>query len=136
MKIDTTNENFLCSLNLLTFNIQVALYYQGSDKVRYEFIKDGVLIFSGDDYRPSPLFRIDSLESIVGLLSFLTLQKGDADDDYFKNYTEAQIAFSKSFDYEQLKGLVSDYEDIGGEYNEQAIKSFESSFNNIEDTEI
>jgi hypothetical protein len=71
------------------------------DRIGYELkMKFGdrtVVLFAGDDFRPSPLHAIDSDETVVGLMSFLTLQKGDTDAEYFRNYTPAQLEFSEQY---------------------------------------
>jgi hypothetical protein len=50
-------------------------------------------LFEGEDYKPSPLEAIDSDDSVNGLLGFLTLRKGDTDDDWFKDYTPEQLDY-------------------------------------------
>ena len=62
-----------------------------SKKLEYKFFDRGILIFSGDDFRPSPCHADDSIETFLSLLSFLSLQKGDTDDEYFDEYTPAQL---------------------------------------------
>lgn len=60
----------------------------------YEFISpEGEVIFQGQDFKPSPCFAIDSLDSVFTLLSFLTLRKRDTDKEYFEDYTEKQLEF-------------------------------------------
>lgn len=55
---------------------------------------DGTVLFSGDDYGVSPMDAIDSDRALRGLLSFLTLQPGDTDDEYFAKYDARQMAFA------------------------------------------
>lgn len=38
----------------------------------------------------------DSDQTIKSLMSFLTLRKGDTDDEYFENYTQEQLDWSDS----------------------------------------
>lgn len=75
------------------------LYYLGHERIGYEFRmrEHGMskLIFSGDDFRPSPLHSVDSNETVAALMSFLTLRPGDTDADYFANYTEKQMEFAQ-----------------------------------------
>ena len=61
------------------------------DKLYYEFYDNNELIFSGDDFSPSILHCVDSEESIFSSLSFLTLQEGDTDNEYFEKYTLHQL---------------------------------------------
>ena len=51
------------------------------------------VIFSGKDFRPSPLHAWDADATVAGLMTFLTLRPGDTDADYFATYTPAQLAF-------------------------------------------
>jgi hypothetical protein len=54
----------------------------------------GEVIFSGDDFFPSPMIDdSEGEESAVALLSFLALMDGDTDDEYFEKYTPRQIKF-------------------------------------------
>lgn len=48
-------------------------------------------IFSGTDFRPSPLHAVDSDATAAALLSFLSLRPGDTDADYFAGYTPRQL---------------------------------------------
>ena len=92
------------------------LFYDGYDyehsKSRMSYIfKDGrKTIFTGNDFFSSPLHAIDSLNTVYSLLSFICLQKGDTDQEYFDNYTSEQIEWSKSNRCEELSLLVMDWE--------------------------
>jgi len=66
----------------------------------------GRKLFKGTDYRPSPLIAVDSLDSIAGLLGFLSLGEGDTDSEYFDSYTDRQIAWRDSDRREELQLLV------------------------------
>jgi hypothetical protein len=67
-------------------------------KCAYALYDDGTPdpIFSGADYGPSPLHPWASDLSVAGLLVFLSLQPGDTDDEYFADYTPAQLAWVKA----------------------------------------
>jgi hypothetical protein len=72
--------------------------------VKYSFISpQDEAIFSGEDFGASPLHDAEGIESAKSLLGFLTLKKGDTDEDYFENYTPRQLEFSESFDCERLQ---------------------------------
>lgn len=72
--------------------------------VSYNFSNpDGELLFFGDDFGASPLHTPEGKESAKALLGFLTLRKGDTDEDYFANYTPKQLEFSESSDCENLQ---------------------------------
>ena len=82
------------------------LYYS------YEFYVENELIFSDNDFSPSPLYldhkNTLNAKSIYSLLSFLTLQPGDTDDEYFKNYTETQLAFVDSGIADEIRIIIYD----------------------------
>ncbi len=59
-------------------------------------------LFEGEDFCASPLHAIDSDSTLRVLLSFLTLQPGDVEAEYFKGYTPEQMMFARSNDAEQL----------------------------------
>lgn len=122
------DHNFLCGLELKKYDLNVYLTYQGTDKVIYNVFKNGTLLFTGNDFRPSPLHSIDNIESMTSLLGFLTVQKGDVEEEYFKNYTPAQIEWSESQDCELLKVELSDYENEDSDYYPDAAMFFENQF--------
>ena len=76
----------------------------------YRFRFKGEVIFEGEDYSPGVSMGIDSLESVYGLLGFLSVQDGDVDADYFKNYTPRQLEFAR-LEGERLGLLVSDFDE-------------------------
>jgi len=53
----------------------------------------GNVIFEGEDFCCSPLHAIDSDDALAGLLTFLSLQPGDTDDEYFEDYTDEQLEY-------------------------------------------
>jgi hypothetical protein len=70
---------------------------QRRNYIRYTFSDpQGNVVFSGDDYSPSPMHAIDSDDTVRGLLGFLTLKPGDTDDEYFEKYTPEQLEFADS----------------------------------------
>jgi len=72
---------------------------------------DGETVFEGNDFCCSPMDPIDSDEAIRSLLGFLTLQPGDTDDEYFKNYTPRQVQFCDE-DAEEMSLCTLDDEPI------------------------
>lgn len=120
MKLNTSDP--ICRLTVPANNIVITLYYTGNEYTAYQMLKDDSILFQGNDYKPSPLNCIDSLQSILDLFGFLTVQSGDTDKEYFKNYTPEQLAFADSFECENLHGLIMDLEDEEGEYYQDALK--------------
>lgn len=82
----------------------------GRAQYSYTLRVDDKILFSGNDYGPSPLYPIDSIGSLMGLLGFLTLKEGDTDDEYFKDYTAAQLEFTQSDLCQELSMICYDYE--------------------------
>ena len=106
------------------------LIYTGKQNLKYYLFHEGKLLFSGEDFKPSPIHDIDSIDSLVSLLGFLTLKRGDTDPEFFKDYTEEQFKWMHTTAFEELRMMVSDYELKESEYFSEAENYFESSFIN------
>src|SRR5690606_32843561 len=109
----------LSELIIPDHNVIVTLYdnmvYKGNGIMRrvylsYTMTVNGRTLFFGDDFSPSPMDSIDSLDSIVCLLSFLTTRPYDTDDEYFQNYTTEQLDFANSLVCEELQLIPYDME--------------------------
>ena len=75
----------------------------GKARIAYTFAKhDDTLLFYGKDLFASPMHTPEGLDTAKALLTFLTCQPGDVEEDYFENYTAEQMEFAKSFECEQL----------------------------------
>lgn len=62
--------------------------------LEYQLRFNGELIFTGKDYSPSPLEKeLFDDRSVGHLLDYFSVEPGDVDDDYFKNYTQEQLRF-------------------------------------------
>lgn len=126
------DDNMLCSLYFKDYNIKLFLIYIGTNKLQYYMFVNDTILFEGVDYQPSSLYNIDSLESIVGLLSFLCVGIHDTDKEFFKNYTPDQIKWATEYGYrEQLSCLVHDFENTDSEYYKNAKKELKKAFNYI-----
>ena len=79
--------------------------------IGYRFFDHKTLIFEGLDYGSSPMYAIDSIESIYGLLGFLSCRPGDTDDEYFESYTQRQLDWVNSDRCEVLSNYVYDWEE-------------------------
>ncbi len=125
-KFEDENENqILRDLDVVGYRFFLYDTYKtdryGKSVLGYLFYdKKGYLLFSGEDYGCSPLHSIDSDDSVTGLLGFLTLKKGDTDEEYFQDYTPEQIEFSESMDCEDISLFLYDFEnkDENPEYHE------------------
>jgi hypothetical protein len=74
---------------------------RGSTTVGYRLVEHTVagkthVLFAGEDYHGSPMDASDSDANVRGLMEFLTLKPGDTDEEYFANYTPAQMAFAET----------------------------------------
>jgi hypothetical protein len=81
----------------------------GKSVLAYEFAQDGRIIFEGSDFDPSPLHAIDDDDTVVALLSFISLRPGDTDAEYFDNYTPEQIDWRDEH-AEELGNLVAEFQ--------------------------
>lgn len=88
----------------------ITLYPGGSFLWYYLVNSQSCVIFSGKDFKGSPLYNIDSIENIISLLGFLTLKPGDTDSEYFAKYTREQFDFAASNESEEIKNWISDFE--------------------------
>lgn len=95
--------------------------YGNGHTLDYNFYVKGALLFEGTGFRPSPMHGTESMGSLLSLLSFLTVQPGDADPRYFDGYTADQLDWADSHECEALKGLVLDAEDADSEYHKEAL---------------
>jgi len=66
----------------------------GKHRLYYRFTRDREPIFTAGDFWCSPSRSIDSDDTLVSLLGFLTLRPGDTDAEYFENYTPRQLEFA------------------------------------------
>ena len=104
--------------------IRCTIYWDGGNLCSYLFCLGDNILSKGNDFRPSPLHPIDSIDNMVSLLSFMTVQKGDTDQEYFKNYTHLHLEWLDSYDCERLKSLCSDYEDKECKFYKNALRFF------------
>lgn len=122
------DENFLCGLEFKREKVSVYTVYTGSQYLKYYLFKDEKILFEGNDFKPSLMHNIDSLNSLVSLLGFLTLEKGDTDDEYFKDYTKEQFEWSESCENQTIKLIVSDFDCGESEYMKEAKKRLQRRF--------
>ena len=78
---------------LKLYNLNQKDWNWGKWILGYEFYQDDELIFSGQDFHCSPMYAIDSYDSAMSLMGFLTLRPGDTDSEYFDEYTTRQLEF-------------------------------------------
>ena len=64
------------------------------DVLAYRFHHGEELIFEGDDFSPGPGYALDGDDTVAALLSFLSLQPGDTDDEWFNSYTPRQMEWA------------------------------------------
>lgn len=68
---------------------------QSNGKLTYELKHNDKVMFSGNDYKPSPMYDPLSEESARRIIGFLSCRPGwDTDDEYFQDYTEEQKEFA------------------------------------------
>lgn len=113
---------------LKILNTKTELFYKGSDRLSYKFFYDNELVSEGSDFLPSPIFGIDSIETAVSCLSFMTVKQGDTDKDFFKDHTEKHLKFLETYDCNELRLIISDFEDLDSEYYYNAKKFLKKGF--------
>lgn len=102
------------TLRLYDTNVPTGTGRLGETFLAYDFFDGQKLIFTGDRYRVAPGYAVDSMASVYGLLGFLSLKPGDTDDEYFKDYSPAQMAWVESGRAEDLGLLVALNEERAG----------------------
>lgn len=96
------DDNFLCGLEIKDSHLDIYLMYADTKIVYFSFFNKQPL-FIGDEFKPSATHSWDTLECAVDLLEWFTLQTGDIENDYFKNYTPFQIKWRDSMYAENLR---------------------------------
>jgi len=88
--------------------------WMASERFGYRMYHGDTLVFEGVDFFTSLGWSNDMHRVALELLSFLTLQPGDTDPEYFDAYTDAQIdwrdAYAEDLDAEvsaQMDGMTS-----------------------------
>jgi hypothetical protein len=87
--------------------------YLGYQFFDYAYEGGPPLLFIGDDYSPAPSIRHTTDAAVFGLLAFLSLQQGDTDAEYFSKYSPRQLAWRDSERCQDLKNLVTEFENSG-----------------------
>ena len=75
----------------------------------YCLLHDNEPIFDGSDYQGSPMMGKDVVEHCMDMLGFLSCGKDDVDEDFFEEYTKAQLAWRDRY-AEELALVVNDWE--------------------------
>ena len=76
----------------------------------YRLYDDGVLIFSGKDFSPSPMWNYDSALTVGQFLGWMTLKPGDTDQEFFEKYTPLQIRWCQSRRADELASYAEELE--------------------------
>lgn len=83
----------------------------------FDLTRDPSVVFTGEDFAVSPLHAVDSPEAAASLLSFLALEPGDTDDEYFATYTPEQRDWLESGRAQDLKMIVLEMEELAARPN-------------------
>lgn len=83
----------------------------GKSVLGYEFKVGRKVLFQGTDFHCSPCFAIDSLKTAYAILGFLTVRHEDVEKEYFDEYTEEQMNWTRSSKCVYLSYKVSDWEE-------------------------
>lgn len=110
-------------------NLKLQLFWDGATqggkcRLDYEMTIDGNVIASGNDFLIGMAMYPDSIESVVSLLGFLTVQKGDTDESYFANHTPEHLNWLTTSQCQEIALFVADYEDSSSEGHAGANEFF------------
>ena len=83
---------------------------RGKSVLSYQLKDRRQVIFEGSDFAGSPMHADDSIDTIIALLGFLTLQPGDTDREYFDSYSPAQLDWCQSGRCSELSMIQYDLE--------------------------
>jgi hypothetical protein len=126
--MNTPNEkNIQSRLHLPDLNIDLHFYHEGPG-ILYQFFFKEKLLFSGNDYRPSPLYDPFSPHSMIDLLFWMTLAPGDTDKEHFDNYTPEQFAWCKTIERSDLSTYLYDYEGGSKKHQAEAAAYFKKGY--------
>lgn len=109
---------------------QIPIFHLERITIGYRLYQSSEIIFEGVDYSPSPLHRPFSLNSAIGLLGFLTTMPQDTDTEFFKDYTDTQYAWLRTY-AEELACELSDYEDPNSEHHADTVRIFSSQYQEL-----
>ncbi len=76
----------------------------------YHLSDGGRVIFAGDGYAPPLSVAINSDECLAALLSWLAMQPGDADEEFFEEYTPTQREWLESGRADDLSSMAREME--------------------------
>jgi len=76
--------------------------------IGYDLKRGDDILFAGDEFKPSPLYCLDSVEAMRDCLSFLVIKEGDVDPEYFQDYLKKQLNWTQSEECENLRRIVVD----------------------------
>lgn len=83
----------------------------GRHILAYKLYDGDELIFKGTDFCCSLCKAVDSVETIEGILAFLSLRPGDTDREYFDDYTPRQMEWCQSARCEELACIRCEIEE-------------------------
>lgn len=107
--------------------VEVNIYWNGGDTCSYTFSVNGIELARGNDFRPSPIYNIDNINTMVSLFGFLTVKIGATDPEYFNNHTPEHLLWLESLQRDEINLQISDFENTGGEFNKEAIEYFKDT---------
>ena len=84
----------------------------GHAQVAYYLARpDGSRVFEGKDFGTPSHMCADGPEAATSILSFLTVQPGDVEEEYFDNYTPEQLDWRQSEEAEDLSLFALELEE-------------------------
>lgn len=114
-------------------NTKANLYWNGGPMVSYELLyknyseaKTYVTLAYGNDFKPSPLHNIYDTQTMVSFLSFMCVNFGDTDKEYFIRHTPEHTQWLQTTDRDEINMYAGDFDFKESEYYAEAVKFFEN----------
>lgn len=130
-KIKPADNNIISNLTIPHLNLSMFLSKKEAISLTYYVYHFDKLIFYGNDFIPSSLSEINSLETMIDLLFFITRTKVDADPDYFSTLSIEQIKWTETSECILLSNYVSDFYNIHSDGHAQSKIFFDKYFTSL-----
>lgn len=123
--IELKNTDLMLVFEDKDLKLKLSIFWNGGNFCSFIFEQNKIELMRGNDFKPSSLHYIDNNKTMICLLGFMTVQKGDTDLGFFKDHSPEMLAWLETFECEELKGLVGDMDMPESEYFPDAKKYFD-----------
>ena len=122
------NSNFTYGMVLKNHNVSVFLLKDIKPNYRFFIYHNGILLFEGNEYKPSPYVADDPVKLLADLLFFHVNDPQESGSEYGKEWNDKQLEWLESSDCQEIEVMVHDI--TAGEeheYYQEAVEYFTSS---------